>query len=672
MAEFLLELFSEEIPARLQRPAEQHLERSLVEMLQGLRLGSSGIKVFSTPRRLAAVVWGLPKTQPNLVQERRGPRADAPAQAVEGFAKTVGVKRDALEVRDEGKGHFFFAVLKTRGRPAAQALSEALPSLIRDFPWPKSMTWGEGTLRWIRPLQSVLCLFDGKVVPFEMDGLIAHDRTEGHRFLSSTSLRIRSFKDYTTKLARHGVMLDAEKRKQTIQAAAMKLAQKQGLTLVSDDALLEELAGLSEWPVALMGLYDPKYLALPEEILVAVMRHHQRFFPVRKGSMLAPRFICISNTKNAGASSAIIKGNERVLSARLSDAQFFFEQDAKIPLADQVRRLSGVVFHEKLGSVAERVTRLAAVARVIGSCVPDCDGVALARAAALAKADLVSGTVGEFPELQGVMGASFASLQGERAEVCEAIRSHYSPRGPADAVPTQPVAVALALADKLELLASLFAVGEKPSGSKDPYALRRAALGAIRIIVENKLRIGLQKHLKLSEELMFFFQDRLKVQQKEQGVRHDLIDAVFSTGGEDDLVRLLARVQALDAFLKTSDGSNLLAGYKRAVSIVAIEEKKENLVYKGRPDVAALQEQQEKFLLNGLNKAQSQIAQALKQEDYQVAMSALASLREPVDSFFAHVRVNVEDRALRANRLKLLSEIRMALAPVADFSKIES
>lgn len=656
----------------MQRRAEEELKRSLVEMLHGLRLGFSDIKVFSTPRRLAAVVWGLPKTQPDLVEERRGPRADAPVQAIEGFAKTAGVRREALEVRDEGKGPFFFAVLKSRGRRTPQALAEALPILIKSFSWPKSMIWGEGTLRWIRPLQSILCLFENQVVPFAVDGLVANDRTEGHRFLSGKSLKIHSFKDYTNKLTRHCVMLDAEKRKQAIQAAADKLSQKQGLTLVSDDALLEEVAGLSEWPVALIGRFDPKYLALPEEILMAAMRQHQRFFPVRKGSKLAPRFISISNTKNDGAQSVVIKGNERVLSARLSDAQFFFEQDAKIPLADQARRLSGVVFHEKLGSVAERVVRIAAMAKTIGSCVPGCDGVALARAAALAKADLVSGTVGEFPELQGVMGASFANLQGESPEICEAIRGHYSPRGPNDAVPTRPVAVALALADKFELLISLFGAGDKPSGSKDPYALRRAALGAIRIIVENKLRIGLQKHLNLSNDLMVFFQDRLKVQQKEQGVRHDLIDAVFSTGGEDDLVRLLARVQALDSFLKTSDGSNLLAGYKRAVSIVTIEEKKEKVFYQGRPDISALQEHEEKVLLDGLHKAQSQIAQALKRERYQEAMSALASLREPVDSFFNRVRVNVEDQSLRANRLRLLSEIRTALAPVADFSKIES
>jgi len=671
VAELLLELFSEEIPARMQRRAEEDLKRLLAEALKERELASTSIQTYSTPRRLAAVVEGLPKTQPDVTEERRGPRPDAPAAAIEGFLKSTGLQRSQLEARDDPKGKFLYAVVRKKGRATADVLALALPQLIGKFPWPKSMTWGEGKLRWIRPLQSILCLLDGAVVPFEMDGVKSGNTTEGHRFLSGKTFAVKNFKDYKHKLVKNYVLLDAKNREKVIREQVKKLAKAKGLTAVEDEALLTEVAGLSEWPVALIGSFDPKFLEVPEEVLMAAMRHHQKFFPLKKGAKLAPHFISVANTKTIDGGKAVIKGNERVLAARLADARFFFEQDAKIPLEQQARKLAGIVFHEKLGTVGDRVKRIEATAAKIAPFVSGCDAKALARAARLCKADLVSGMVGEFPELQGIMGGHYAKAQGAGSEVAGAIRDHYSPRGPNDRIPLAPVSVALALADKIELLASMFGAGEKPTGSKDPFALRRAALGAIRIIVENNLRIGLQKDLGLSNELLAFFEDRLKVQQKEKGVRHDLIDAVFSTGGEDDLVRLLARVGALQSFLKTPDGANLLVGYKRAGSIVAIEEKKDGTSHAGKLDPSLLKEKEEKALFAALQNAQAKIAPALQAEKFESAMRALAELRSPVDDFFGHVRVNVEDAHLRENRLKLLSEIRTALLPVADFSKIE-
>jgi glycyl-tRNA synthetase beta chain len=671
VAELLLELLSEEIPARLQRRAEDDLKRLLAEALKERQLGSTAIRTYSTPRRLAAVIEGLPKTQPDVVEERRGPRPDAAPQAIEGFLKSTGLTRSQLEERNDPKGAFLYAVVHKKGRATADVMAEGLPSLIARFPWPKSMTWGEGTLRWIRPLQSILCLFDGAVVPFAVDGLASGDTTEGHRFLSGKTFAVKNFQDYKHKLNKNYVLLDATGREHVIHQQAAKLARKKGLTVVEDPALLSEVAGLNEWPVALLGSFDPAFLDVPEEVLVAVMRYHQKFFSLRKGTKLAACFISVANTKTVDGGKAVVKGNERVLAARLSDARFFWEQDVKIPLAEQAKRLSGVVFHQKLGTVADRVTRIEAVAAKIAPLVPGCDAKALARGAALCKADLVTGMVGEFPELQGIMGGHYAKAQGEGTAVAEAIRGHYSPRGPSDPTPKAPVSVALALADKVELLSAMFGADEKPTGSKDPFALRRAALGAIRLIVENNLRIGLYKDLGFSDELVAFFEDRLKVQQREQGVRHDLIEAVFSTGGEDDLVRLLARVKALENFLKTPDGVNLLAGYKRALSIVAIEEKKDGKSYAGAFQANSQAEPAEQVLFDALQSAKEKIKTALAGENFVAGMKAVAALRAPVDSFFDNVRVNVEDLGVRENRLRLLAGIREGLKPVADFSKIE-
>ncbi|MGK2284869.1 glycine--tRNA ligase subunit beta [Pedomonas sp. V897] len=692
MSELLLELQSDEIPARMQARAIEDLSRLLGDALKAQGLEPESLEAFATPRRLAVAVKGLPDAQPDVEEERRGPRVDAPAQAIEGFLKSTGLTRSQLEERTEGKGTFLFARISRKGRPTLEVLPEIIPGVIRSFPWPKSMRWGEhslstDSLRWVRPLQSILCLFDGQVVPLEVEGVRSGNITRGHRFMAPSPFPVNNPEEYRTKLRVSKVILDIAERQRVIDTAARKLAETAGLELVEDPGLLAENAGLTEWPVPLMGQFDESFLKVPPEVIQLTMRANQKYFALRdpQTGKLANRFICVANVEASDGGKAIVAGNERVLVARLSDAKFFYETDLKTRLEDRLPKLADIVFHEKLGTLAAKVERVAGLARTLAAYVPNCDADLAERAARLAKADLVSGMVGEFPELQGVMGGYYAEAQGEPLQIAQAIREHYSPLGPNDACPTAPVSVAVALADKLDTLVGFFAVGEKPTGSKDPYALRRAALGVIRLILENNLRLPLLAALKaaraalnvadatdaLDQVLLDFFADRLKVQQREAGVRHDLIDAVFSLGGEDDLVRLLARVSALSALLASEDGANLLAGYRRAANILRIEEKKDGCRYDGAVDSALFTQDEERALSEALVGARAEVDSLLRVEDFGSAMSVLARLRPLVDAFFDNVTVNAEEAAVRANRLNLLNALRAAVHTVADFARIE-
>lgn len=692
MSELLLELQSDEIPARMQARAADDLVRLLGEGLKAQGLAAESLEAFVAPRRLSVAVTGLPKAQPDIEEERRGPRVDAPAQAIEGFLKSTGLTRDQLEERAEGKGTFLFARISRKGRPTLDVLPDVITSVIRSFPWPKSMRWGEASgstdsLRWVRPLQSILCLFDGQVVPLEVEGVRSGNITRGHRFMGPSPFPVNNAEEYRTKLRVSRVIIDLAERQRIIDAGARKLAETAGLDLVEDPGLLAENAGLTEWPVPLMGQFDESFLDVPPEVIQLTMRTNQKYFALRdpKTGKLANSFICVANVEAPDGGKAIVAGNERVLAARLADAKFFYETDLKTRLEDRLPKLSEIVFHDKLGTIAAKVERVARLARVLAQYIPNCDADLAERAARLAKADLVTGMVGEFPELQGVMGGYYAEAQGEPAAVAQAIREHYSPAGPNDRCPIAPVSVALALADKIDTLTGFFAVGEKPTGSKDPYALRRAALGVIRLILENKLRLPLLAALKaarellevngveasLDQSLLDFFADRLKVQQREAGVRHDLIDAVFSLGGEDDLVRLLARVSALGGLLESENGSNLLAGYRRAANILRIEEKKDGRRYDSPADAGLFAQDEEKALHKALASVRGEADGFLKAEDFGGAMSAMARLRPLVDSFFDHVTVNADDADVRANRLNLLNELRAAVHTVADFSRIE-
>ncbi|MCE2509992.1 MAG: glycine--tRNA ligase subunit beta [Alphaproteobacteria bacterium] len=692
MAEFLLELLSEEIPARMQTRAADDLERLVAAGLKEAGLPFERIAAYATPRRLALCVDGLPKAQADLSEERRGPRVDAPEKAIEGFLASVGLSRDALEHRQTEKGEFYFATIERKGRPAAEVLAALLPGIFQTFPWPKSMRWGGGRARWVRPLHGLLCLFDGKVVPVAFDGMEASDRTLGHRFLAPKPFRVKHFADYRERLRAAYVMLEKDARIEAITADATLAAKDENLRLAEAGTLLEEVAGLVEWPVVLLGDIDPKFMALPSEVLTTVMRAHQKYFALTDpDGKLAPRFVLVSNVQATDGGGAIVAGNERVLRARLEDAQFFWDQDRKRQLVDWFPGLHEVVFHAGLGSLADRAFRLQELADGIGQQIGAKAKLAR-RAGQLAKCDLLSGMVHEFPELQGVMGRYYAAEGGEPPEVAAAMAEHYAPQGPNDACPAAPVSVALALADKIDQLTGFFAIGEKPTGSKDPFALRRAALGVIRLILENKLRLPLralfQAAFRLQPEavraalgkdaeagivadLLDFFADRLKVHLKEKGIRHDHISAVFALTGEDDFVRLLERVAALREFLASEDGANLLVAYRRARNIVHIEEKNDATTYDGAVKSAALRESQEQALQTRLEEVQKLADAALKNEEFATAMSALARLRLPVDAFFDHVTVNTEDKALRANRLHLLANIRRTLESVADFSKIE-
>ncbi len=682
MPELLIELNSEEIPASMQKPAA---ERLLQQVIKGFRdrgiSGEDGAGVcFSTPRRLAVVVKSLPERQPDTSEERRGPSVDAPPKAIEGFLKAVGLTRDSVAERDTGKGTYLFARIDREGRPTADIIEELLPQIIHGFQWPKSMRWGEGSLRWVRPIRSVLCLFDGQVVEFEVDGIKSGDTTRGHPFLAPSPFTVTGSDDYRQKLLDAKVILGHEDRKDEIVSQGSRLETK-GLKCDFDAALMDEVAGLVEWPVVLMGAIDEAFMDLPAEVLVTAMQKHQKYFSMtntRSGAM-APFFVVVSDLETGDGGKQIVKGNERVLRARLSDAKFFWEQDRKMSLEDHVPALDPIVFHAKLGTMGERVARLQDLAAAIAPYVPGADAGAARRAALLAKADLTTEMVGEFPGLQGAMGQYYALAEGLSPEIAGAIREHYAPQGPADDCPSAPVSVTVALADKIDTLVGFFAIDETPTGSKDPFALRRAALGVLRLITENGLRLPLEKIFAVASGLhglgeaaglLDFLADRLKVHLRGKGVRHDLIEAVFAVGGEDDLVRLLARVAALEEFLTSDDGANLLVAYRRAANIVRIEEKKDGRQYDGAIDESLLREDDERSLFQRLDAAIEEAGAALSKEDFAAAMSAIAALRGPVDSFFDNVTVNCEDGELRANRLRILARMRRTLHTVADFSHI--
>lgn len=682
MPELLLEILSEEIPARMQARAADDLKRLVTDALKAAGLDFTSAASYVTPRRLALVIDGLPEKQADVSEERRGPKADAPEKAIDGFKGSLP-DGAVIEERETPKGTFLFATVNMKGQATADVLPDMIGKAVADLPWPKSMRWATHPMRWVRPVHSLVCLFRGSVVPVQLGPVTAGDTTVGHRFLSPTPFEVSDFADYKAKLLDAKVVLDPAERRAKIEADAKALAASEGLTLKDDQGLLDEVTGLVEWPVVLMGAIDDAFMELPDEVLSTSMRAHQKYFStLGADGKLAGRFIVVANTETADGGKQVTAGNERVLRARLSDAKFFWDLDRSATLASRAPALKDRVFHAKLGTLDEKVDRMQALAGELAALVQGADKDKVRSAARLAKADLSTGMVGEFPELQGIMGRYYAQHDGESAEVADAIAEHYSPVGPTDACPTKPVSVCVALADKIDTLVGFFAIDEKPTGSKDPYALRRSALGVIRIVLENGLRLqladvfkrahkGLRVGAEPSADLMAFFADRLKVHLREDGVRHDLIDAVFALGGEDDLVRLVARVRALQDFLGTDDGANLIAAYKRAANILRIEEKKDGVEYTGAPDASAFRHDEEKALGAALDAARPEIEKAVAAEDFVGAMKHLAGLRAPVDAFFDKVTVNADDAALRVNRLKLLNGIRSALDGVADFARIE-
>ena len=784
MPDLLLELFSEEIPARMQAKAADDLRRMVTDKLVAEGLVYEGAKAFATPRRLALTVHGVPARQSDLKEERKGPRVGGPEAAIAGFLKATGLASlDQAKIqRDPKKGDFYVALIEKPGRATLEVLAEMLPVIIRTFPWPKSMRWGErsarpGALPWVRPLHSIVATFgleteDPDVVKFAVDGIAAGQTTFGHRFMAPGAIPVRRFEDYEAKLLDAKVVLDPERRKDTIVTDAKQLAFAQGFELVEDQGLLDEVAGLVEWPVVLMGSFDEKFLSIPSEVIRATIRNNQKCFVVSdpRTKKLTNKFVLTANIEASDGGKAIIAGNERVIRARLSDAKFFYDSDLKTKLEDRLPKFENIVFHEKLGTQGERIKRIMSLANVVAEIIePQLDvgrnlyngSMAtyfnnVQRAAQLAKADLLTEVVGEFPELQGLMGKYYALEQGEHPSVAATSEQHYKPQGPADSVPTDPVSVAVALADKIDTLVGFWAIDEKPTGSKDPYALRRAALGVIRLLLSNQLRVklgalfvetyrvllvsrsaylqvlqlspnrelyssirrnaqGTSNYLgpallsgfpksdflwvrgdpasltgvkvghenllevvarspaieEFSRDLLVFFADRLKVQLREQGARHDLVDAVFALEGQDDLLMVVRRVEALGKFLDTDDGKNLLAGTKRAANILRIEEKKDGKAYDGAPDPALYRLDEEKALAEAIDKVKVEASAAVAKEDFAGAMAAMATLRPAVDAFFDKVKVNDDDPKVRENRLKLLNEIRAATRAVADFSKIQ-
>ncbi|UYO40769.1 glycine--tRNA ligase subunit beta [Rhodopseudomonas palustris] len=776
MPDLLLELFSEEIPARMQGKAADDLKRLVTDKLVAEGLVYEGAKAFATPRRLTLTVHGIPARQPDLKDERKGPKVGAPEAAVQGFLKAAGLASldEAKIQKDPKKGDFYVALIEKPGKPAIDVIAEFLPVIVRTFPWPKSMRWGErsrkpGALQWVRPLHSIIATFgmeteEPDVVHFNVDGIEAGQTTRGHRFMAPDAFSVRRFEDYEAKLFAAKVVLDSARRKDIILADAKTLAQAQNYELVEDQGLLDEVSGLVEWPVALMGSFDQDFLSIPDEVIRATIRANQKCFVVADPATgkLANKFILTANIEASDGGAAITAGNERVIRARLSDAKFFYETDLKTKLEDRLPKFDQIVFHEKLGTQAERIARIERLAAEIAPLV-GADVEKTKRAAKLCKADLLTEVVGEFPELQGLMGKYYALAQGEDASVAAACEEHYKPQGPADRVPTDPVSIAVALADKLDTLVGFWAIDEKPTGSKDPYALRRAALGVIRLILENQIRLKLadvilvrrmdeleiqdrsvyesilssvkrnheiakevfadliaveklsaeglmnfdvflemaadpnlavnipegfaeklasmmaERNMRseyrytttLADNLLSFFADRLKVQLRDQGARHDLVDAVFALEGQDDILMIVRRVEALAAFLATDDGKNLLAGTKRAANILRIEEKKDGRAYDGVPDASLYAQDEEKTLAAAIDRAKAEAGAAVAKEDFAAAMTAMAGLRPAVDAFFDKVTVNADDKAVRENRLKLLNEIRAATRAVADFSKIQ-
>jgi glycyl-tRNA synthetase beta chain len=821
MPELLLELFSEEIPARMQARAAADLKALVTGGLVEAGLTYEGAQGHAGPRRLVVSVEGLAGVTPEVTEERKGPRVDAPAQAIEGFLRSAGVRlEDCVQVEDK-KGRAYMARITRPGRPTPEIVAKLVPDVIRRFPWPKSMRWGSGTLRWVRPLHAIVCTFDGEPVALSVDGIAAGNTTRGHRFMAPAALPVRRFEDYARLLKDGFVMVDAQERAETIRAEAKTLAFAQGFEVVEDEALVAETAGLAEWPVVLMGSFDEAFLHLPPEVISTTLKNHQKCFSLRRrgggasfetrpvgapqdeagsgphpeeapsavskdGTTLANRYLMVANLIAEDGGKRIVEGNNRVIAARLADARFFWDQDRKTRLEDLLAKLEDITFHGKLGSQRQRVERLEALAGEIAGVI-GADVEKSRLAARLAKVDLVTGMVGEFPELQGLMGYYYALAEGHDPQVAEAIRDHYKPQGPSDTLPTSPVAQAVALADKLDMLVGFWAIGEKPTGSKDPYALRRAALGIIRIVLESELRLRLLalsakattsclidiaqhdwlalltdgKHLSIKghqvsrsdyhqryalfevgpeyatdmvvvrssddagenfsvsgkvHDLLAFFADRLKVYLREQGARHDLIDAVLALGSataapsplggegrggggeadpnsdptppspsprgggergprgagvQDDLLMIVKRVEALGRFLETEDGEHLLVGVKRAINIVRIEEKRDGISYDEPPNRHLLVQGEEKALATAIDRAEAQARIAVEAEDFEAAMRAIAKLRGPIDAFFDHVTVNTDDPSFRENRLKLLNRIRAATLTVADFSRIE-
>ncbi|ABD89871.1 glycine--tRNA ligase subunit beta [Rhodopseudomonas palustris] len=727
MPDLLLELFSEEIPARMQAKAAEDLRRMVTDKLVAEGLVYDGAKAFATPRRLALTVHGIPARQSDLKEERKGPRVGGPDAAIQGFLKATGLASldEAKIQRDPKKGDFYIALIEKPGRATLDVLADILPVIVRTFPWPKSMRWGErsakpGALQWVRPLHSIVATFgidteDPDVVAFDVSGIKAGQVTRGHRFMAPGEISVRRFEDYDAKLFDAKVVLDPQRRKDIILHDARTLAQAQNFELVEDPVLLDEVSGLVEWPVALMGSFDPAFLAIPGEVIRATIRNNQKCFVVSDPATgkLTNKFILTANIEASDGGKAIVAGNERVIRARLSDAKFFYETDLKTKLEDRLPKFAQIVFHEKLGTQAERIARIERLAAEIAPLV-GADVEKARRAAQLCKADLLTEVVGEFPELQGLMGKYYALAQGEDASVAAACEEHYKPQGPNDRVPSDPVSIAVALADKIDTLVGFWAIDEKPTGSKDPYALRRAALGVIRLILENNIRPNLisafeghssavdQTTMRIAQtkakssggfslvlnahstqswndrqtrttsvDLLSFFADRLKVQLREQGARHDLVDAVFALEGQDDILMIVRRVEALAAFLATDDGKNLLAGVKRAANILRIEEKKDARAFDGAPDASLYVADEEKTLATAIDQVKLEASSAVAREDFAAAMSAMAKLRPAVDAFFDKVKVNDDDARVRDNRLKLLNEIRAATRAVADFSKIQ-
>ncbi len=681
MAELLFELLSEEIPARMQAKAAGDLKRLVTDALKEARLEFDNAKAFVTPRRLALVIDDLPAVQPDITIERKGPKVDAPEKAIQGFLRSAGVTLDQCVERETPKGNVWFAVSEEKGRATAKVLEELIPAALEKLSWAKSMRWGAGRARWVRPIHSMLCLLDGAVLPAIFHDCTAAATTRGHRVLAGDEFDVTDFTDYRDKLRAAFVMLDSAERQQVIRDGARRLAEAEGIAVKPDDALVAENAGLVEWPAPLMGRIDAEFMNVPGEVLSSAMRKHQKYFSLEdQAGNLAPYFVMVANMETADAGVAITAGNERVLRARLSDAKFFWDQDRRHTLSSRTPALKNIVFHAKLGTLDEKTDRVQALAVELCQYIPDAGRDRVRSAARLSKADLTCEMVGEFPDLQGVMGRYYALADGESAEVADAIAEHYSPAGPNDSCPSAPVSVAVALADKIDTLVGFWLIDEKPTGSKDPYALRRAALGVIRLILENELRLPLSAVFSAAAQaegdataadLLNFFADRLKVHLREKGVRHDLVSAVFALGGEDDLVRLMRRVEALGEFLGSEDGVHLLTAYKRAANILRIEEKKDGVSYADRPAAALFAEAQESALYDAIEDANERSAGALEREAYEEAMAVMSNLRRPVDEFFDHVTVNAEDAALRKNRLNLLSEIRDSLDRIADFSKIE-
>jgi glycyl-tRNA synthetase beta chain len=747
MPDLLLEFLSEEIPARMQARAAEDLRKLVTDRLVAEGLTYEGAKAFVTPRRLTLSVHGIPARQPDIKEEKKGPRVGAPENAVAGFLKAAGLKSiSEAKVQPDKKGDFYIAVIDRPGRDAIDVIKDVLHATIVTFPWPKSMRWGAqsatpGSLSWVRPLHSIVATFgpeteEPAVVPLDIDGIRGGDETRGHRFMAPAPIKVRRFDDYVAKLEKAKVVLDPARRADIIRADARNLAFAQGFELVEDDGLLSEVAGLVEWPVTLMGSFDQAFLSIPGEVIRATIRNNQKCFVLRdpQTARLVNKFILVANEEANDGGKAIIAGNERVIRARLSDAKFFYETDLKTRLEDRLPRFEQIIFHEKLGTQAERIARITALAGQLAPAV-GADVAKAERAAQLCKADLLTEVVGEFPELQGLTGRYYAEAQNEDEAVAHACEDHYRPKGPDDLVPADPVSIAVALADKADTLVGFWAIDEKPTGSKDPYALRRAALGIIRIVIENELRLPLRSlfwrhfgsvardealasaitmlhplneqiarisasdielavklevlvsektrqvskpllvqahtYLHQAHDLIAFLADRLKVQLRDQGARHDLVDAVFSLSGQDDLLMVVRRVEALGKFLDSDDGKNLLAGYKRATNIIRIEEKKDKREYTGAPDAKRYQLAEEKALAEAIDVVRKEASAAVGKEDFAAAMRAMAKLRPRVDAFFDKVTVNVDDKALRENRLKLLNEIREATRAVADFSKIE-